>query len=229
MIEQTAVRDDPFLAPIAGIITFSKRRTTMTQRFDQEAATWDENPRRVRLAKTVAETIAKQVPLSRSLEVLDFGCGTGLLTMNLRSLVGTITGADTSPGMLGELRQKVQSQDNVELFLLTQEDGCGLKGTYDLIVSSMTLHHVRELAPLFRSFRDHLRTGGKVALADLDAEDGTFHEKADDVFHLGFERKEFKAVLAEAGFVDLNDVTAFEIRRNSRDYPIFLVTGRKAD
>ena len=198
-----------------------------TQRFDQEAATWDENPRRVRLAKAVAETIAQKVPLSGALEVLDFGCGTGLLTLKLLPSVGTITGADTSPGMLAVLRQKAMDQrlDTVASFLLKPDDAYAIKGTYDLIVSSMTLHHVPDLGSLFRQFRAHLRPGGRVALADLDKEDGTFHGDAEDVFHLGFERSAIKTLLAAAGFVDLEDTTAFEVRRNGRDYPVFLITG----
>ena len=197
-----------------------------TQRFDQEAATWDENPRRVRMTKAIAETIAQNVPLSGALEVLDFGCGTGLLTLKLRPSVGTITGVDTSPGMLEVLRRKVLEQhlEGVEAVLL-EEDGL-FQGAYDLIVSSMALHHVQDLPALFRQFRAHLCPGGHIALADLDREDGTFHGKAEDVFHLGFERGELKALLAEAGFADLQDTTAFEIRRNGRDYPVFLVTGR---
>lgn len=202
---------------------------TQTQRFDQEATTWDENPRRVRLAKAVAETIARKVPLSGAMDVLDFGCGTGLLTLKLQPLVGTITGADTSSGMMEMLRRKVKdrSLDMVESFLLKPDDSYALKGTYDLIVSNMTLHHIQDLASLFCQFRAHLRVGGHIALADLDKEDGTFHGNAEDVFHLGFERNDIKTLLADTGFLDLEVTTAFEVRRNGRDYPVFLITGRK--
>jgi tRNA (cmo5U34)-methyltransferase len=202
---------------------------TQTQRFDQEAATWDENPRRVRLAKAVAQTIAQQIPLSGAMDVLDFGCGTGLLTLKLQPLVGTITGSDTSSGMLEVLGGKVKDQqlDSVACLLLEGDGSLALKGAYDLIVSNMTLHHVEALGTLFRQFYEHLRAGGYIALADLDKEDGTFHGDAADVFHLGFLRSELKNLLASAGFADLEDTTAFEIRRNGRDYPVFLVTGRK--
>ena len=201
---------------------------THIQRFDQEAATWDENPRKVRLAKAVAETIALKVPLLGGMEVLDFGCGTGLLTLKLLPSIGTITGADTSPGMLEVLRQKVLDQglDAVSSYLLKPEDAYAIKGTYDLIVSSMTLHHVEDLASLFGQFREHLRPRGCVALADLDREDGSFHGNIEDVFHPGFQRGEIKALLEGAGFVDLEDTTAYEVRRNGRDYPVFLITGR---
>jgi len=204
---------------------------TQTQRFDQEAATWDDNPRRVRLAKAVAQTIAQRVPLSGAMTVLDFGCGTGLLTLRLQPLVGSITGADTSPGMLGMLARKVEEQalDTVESFLLKPEEAFALKGTYDLIVSSMTLHHVADVAALFRRFRAHLGAGGRVALADLDREDGSFHGSSEDVFHLGFERAAILALLSEAGFAEAETTTAYEIRRNGRDYPVFLATARRGD
>lgn len=201
-----------------------------TQRFDQEAATWDENPRRVRLAKAVAETIARQVPLARSMKVLDFGCGTGLLTLNLLPLVGEITGADTSTGMLEVLQRKVSDLGLGPVRTIHLEPGRALPAaaTFDLVTSSMTLHHVKDLEALFRQFHACLRPGGRIALADLDAEDGTFHEQADDVHHLGFERPALQELLAGAGFAGLEAATAFEIRRNGRDYPVFLITGSKA-
>ena len=71
-----------------------------SEHFDQAAATWDLADRRVALAHAVAQAIAARVPLAKKQSVLDFGCGTGLVTLELWSRVGSITGADTSPGML---------------------------------------------------------------------------------------------------------------------------------
>ena len=90
----------------------------------------------------------------------------------------------------------------------------------------MALHHVADLAPLFARFREHLRPGGRVALADLDLEDGTFHEDATGVVHLGFERRAFAALLAAAGFVDVEMETATITRKAEHAYPVFLATAR---
>ncbi len=84
-----------------------------------------------------------------------------------------------------------------------------------------------DLPALFRTFRSILRPGGRVALADLDREDGTFHKpEITDVHHLGFERGDIRAQLLNAGFEGIEDATAFVHRRNGREYPVFLVTGR---
>jgi ubiquinone/menaquinone biosynthesis C-methylase UbiE len=83
-----------------------------TNRFDEAATTWDEQPRRVTLARAVADEITRQIPLSRDIDVLDFGCGTGLLTLALPPFVRSVTGADTSAGMLEVLRRKVRSSSS---------------------------------------------------------------------------------------------------------------------
>ena len=74
-----------------------------------------------------------------------------------------------------------------------------------------------------------LHSGGRIALADLDREDGSFHEDRKGVFHLGFERSELQLLLTRAGFADLGATTAIVTRKEEHDYPIFLITGQKAD
>lgn len=199
-----------------------------TGRFDQAAATWDGEERRVRQAQGVTEAIVTRCALPADLEVLDFGCGTGLVSLALRPLVRSVTGIDTSRGMLDVFERKVSEQglDGVHAVLVSPDAPLAVPGRFDLVVSSMALHHVADLAPLFARFREHLHPGGRVALADLDVEDGTFHEDATGVLHLGFERGSFAALLAAAGFVDVEVETATVTRKAERAYPIFLATAR---
>ncbi len=201
-----------------------------TGRFDQAAATWDGEERRVRLAKGVTEAIVKRCALPADLDVLDFGCGTGLVSLALRPLVRSVTGVDTSRGMLDVFERKVSelALDGVRALLVSPDTPLAVAGRFDLVVSSMALHHVADLAPLFARFREHLRPGGRVALADLDLEDGTFHEDATGVVHLGFERVAFTALLAAAGFVDVEVETATVTRKAEHAYPVFLATARVA-
>ncbi len=201
-----------------------------TERFDQAAATWDGEGRRVKMARAVAEAMVARCGLPADIDVLDFGCGTGLVSLALGPLVRSVTGVDTSSGMLDVFRTKVREQglEGVSAVLLPADAPFAVPGSYDLVVSSMALHHVKELAPLFAAFREHLRPGGRVALADLDTEDGTFHEDPAGVVHLGFERDGIAALLRAAGFVDVAVETATVTRKGDRDYPIFLATARKA-
>lgn len=199
-----------------------------TDRFDQAAATWDLEDRRVRLARGVAEAIASRVPLSKDMDVLDFGCGTGLVALELAPRVGALAGADTSAGMLEALGAKAAAQ-NLPLRLISLDAaGAGdLGGPYDLILSSMALHHIEDVPALFTRLLAHLRPGGHVALADLDEEDGTFHEDATGVHHPGFPRNRIQAWLEGAGFGAVHLDTAAVMQKAGRDYPVFLATARR--
>jgi tRNA (cmo5U34)-methyltransferase len=223
---EASPRDLGALALIAGLDLTREE----SNRFDEAASAWDEEPWRVEIASAVAAAMRRSVTLSADLRVLDFGCGTGLVSLALQPFVGHVTGADTSEGMLGQLRRKIEAKGlaNVETVRLDPAAPRLPDGPFDLVVSSMALHHVEDLAPLFRRFHEVLRPGGGVALADLDREDGTFHEDARGVFHLGLDRAAIASSLAAAGFGSVAASTATIARKNDREYPIFLATGRKA-
>lgn len=202
--------------------------------FDKEAAQWDANPGRVKLSHDVADAIIREVGPSGNMDALDFGCGTGLVTLRLQPYVRTITGADSSRGMLDVLQEKVRAQGftNVRVRFVDFEKGGRVDGTYDLVVSSMVLHHVADTAALFRQWRGLLRPGGRVCFADLDTEDGSFHGDNTGVFHLGFDREHLKNLLRETGFNDAWDITATRIVRETegkgpREFSVFLIMARK--
>ena len=72
------------------------------------------------------------------------------------------------------------------------------------------------------------KIGGEIAIADLEAEDGTFHtEMTDDIKHKGFEKSHFKNLLKNAGFTDIEVKTAFSISRDEKLFPVFLAYGKK--
>ena len=88
------------------------------------------------------------------MDVLDFGCGTGLLILTLQPLVRSMTGVDSSQGMLDVLNAKIKNQDLTQVKTPHRDldKGDVLEGSYHLIVSSMTLHHIREIRPLLDKF-----------------------------------------------------------------------------
>ena len=98
--------------------------------FDKEAAAWDENPGRVRMTNAIADAIAEEIKLKADMDVLDFGCGTGLITVRLSPLVHSVTAVDGSQGMLDVLQAKIRSRNltNVETRRLDFEKGEVLKG-----------------------------------------------------------------------------------------------------
>jgi ubiquinone/menaquinone biosynthesis C-methylase UbiE len=202
--------------------------------FDNEAVQWDQNLGRIKLATDVAGAIIQAINPVKDMDVLDFGCGTGLITLHLQPYVGSIVGADSSKGMLSVLEGKVKQRGltNVSTQLVDFEKGERVAGTYSLIVSSMTVHHVPDTGALFRLWHDLLKPDGRVCFADLDVEDGTFHTDTAGVFHFGFDREKLKALLRESGFSDIQDTTAATVVRDvegmgEKKYPLFLIIGKR--
>lgn len=207
---------------------------TTKRDFDKEAAAWDEKPQRVKLASDIANAIIREVEPTNRMNVLDFGCGTGLLTFRLQPLVRTIIGADSSQGMLDVFNGKIAAAelDNICSMFCDPAKTDALQGRYHLIVSSMTLHHVREIEPLFATLHKALLAGGTLCLADLDLEGGAFHEDNTGVFHQGFDRAALRKALQEVGFIDVRDLTATEIVKPTgdgamRSFSVFLMIAKK--
>jgi ubiquinone/menaquinone biosynthesis C-methylase UbiE len=202
--------------------------------FNKEAATWDEVPARVKLANDITAAISNEILLTSHMDVLDFGCGTGLLTLKLQPHVHSITGVDSSRGMLDVLKAKIDNQNlpNVKTRYLDTEQGDIIEGTYHLIVSGMTFHHVKEIRPLLDQFFRILAPSGYLCIADLDLDDGKFHDNNDGIFHFGFDRALLYRDFMEAGFDDIRDRTAAEVMKPNPEsgiqpFTVFLMTGRK--
>ena len=201
--------------------------------FDTEAATWDDNPRRTQLVTDTFDTLDNEIPLRGDMKVLDYGCGTGTLAMHLVPRVGSITGADTSKGMLDVFNEKLIEEgiNTVRLVQISPDEYTTLTGPYDLIVSTMTLHHVKHIAPLLRHFHKILAPGGCLAIADLDSEGGLFHGDNAEVFHNGFNRETLGEIFEEVGFDNVRHVTAAETTKpdangEMRSFSLFLVMGQ---
>ncbi|GFO56709.1 methyltransferase [Geomonas sp. Red276] len=202
--------------------------------FDAAAAQWDEQPRRVKLGRDIVETIRKEVPLDSRMVALDYGCGSGLVTLGLQPYVQHITGGDSSKGMLEVLDGKVKAAGltNVDGMLLDLEVEVKLEKRYDLIVSSMTMHHVEDVAKLIESLAASLKPGGWLALADLQSEDGSFHDDTTGVFHHGFDPAFLSGGFAKNGLSEVRTVTAAEIEKPQADgtirrYPVVLCVGKR--
>jgi ubiquinone/menaquinone biosynthesis C-methylase UbiE len=213
---------------------WSVMSSTKANHFDEAAANWDTEPRRVKLAKAVGEAILHQVRPTRGMDVLDYGCGTGLF---LLPHVRSVTGADSSARMLQVLENKIQAGglQHMRAERLDLGHDPVPDSRYHLIVANMVLHHVDQTDVLLAAFYQMLLPGGFLAIADLDKEPGLFHDPdvAESVYHHGFDRRTFMDRLYRVGLVDVKDVTAHVIRKpiasgEIREFPVFLIVAHRA-
>jgi predicted TPR repeat methyltransferase len=110
-----------------------------------------------RIPDLLLDAMARLLP-SRKLDILDLGCGTGLLGARFRPLAHTLRGVDISPKML-ELARQRRIYDNLicgELveFLQTQTE------ELDLAVAADVFAYIGDLSRVFDEVRGALKDGG---------------------------------------------------------------------
>ena len=211
-----------------------------TNYFDQAAKTWDEKSARVELARAVACAIRKNVELNPEFSCMEYGCGTGIISLLLAPYVKRIATVDTSRQMLKVLEEKLARQPgphNISTYQMDLTDdklpSVPFLKELDLIFSSMTLHHIGPVQKLLSRFYQLLRPGGWLAIADLDKEDGDFHGKdVPGVAHHGFQRERIRKLLSDIGFKEIKILTAHEMKKTTeagvtKVFPVFLATGRR--
>jgi predicted TPR repeat methyltransferase len=205
---------------------------TYREDFDGHAATWDDDPVKVARAAAVAEGIRARVPLTRAMRALEYGCGTGLLSFELRQELGHITLADRSTGMLDVLNEKIRAAEASNMLPI----GLDLVADplpderYDLIYTLMTFHHIEDTDGMLRAMSNLLNSTGVLCVADLDAEDGSFHGPG-FTGHNGFDRDDLGRKALDAGFRSVDFSTVFQMTEADSTgqtvYPVFLMVARK--
>jgi cyclopropane fatty-acyl-phospholipid synthase-like methyltransferase len=199
----------------------------MNDLFADKAADWDTLPFPQQIARGVGPAVLARLPIAAEDVVLDFGAGTGLLTGHVAPLAARVVALDVSPAMLAQLQAKTELADRVVTRcqdILQQP----LEERFSRVVSAMAMHHVEDTHALLAALYAHMLPGGRLALADLDTEDGDFHPPdAEGVFHHGFDRVRLASAMVDAGFTDVAFDTACTVVREAKGYPIFVATARK--
>ena len=153
-------------------------------------------------------------------EVLDIGCGTGKLTLELARLAskGNVLGIDPSREMLEKAREVSGQVPNLR-FIEGGAEGMGFEGAFDLAFSNSAIQWVKDQRQAARRTYGALRRGGKMAF-QMPARDFckeffeytalAIKELCFDGFFKSFEppwcfvsKEEYTDLLKETGFLNV--------------------------
>ncbi|MDQ7068054.1 MAG: class I SAM-dependent methyltransferase [Sulfurimonas sp.] len=198
----------------------------MADYFKNKADKWDDGTLRKSTPLAIAEAIKKRFDLTKEMEIMDFGVGTGLLGFEIAKDVKKVFGVDMSPSMLSKLREKNTPELSIEAIEqdIIKEP---LDDIFDGIISSMTLHHVENLEAFFQSIYKNLSEGAFIAIADLEKEDGSFHSDNTGVYHFGFEKEKLCEIVKKCGFKDVSFENITTINKPQKDFGVFLLSAKR--
>lgn len=182
--------------------------------WNDHASTWDDDPAVRAYAEAVFETLIPRVE-ARGLnladcKVLDFGCGTGVLTEKLAEQCREVVGLDPAERMVDVLGAKIDARGwkHVRTLVGTLESvrksqPGALGSGFDLVACSSVCAFVPDYPGTVHGLVDLLRTGGVFAQFDWERDD-----KEDEPF--GFARAEIEQTLRAGGLEDVESGVAFE-------------------
>jgi len=216
------------------------------ERFNHEAQNWDANPF-VHAASEQAQkallsrylTLRESLAPGEGLDVLEIGCGTGLLSLLIAPYAQHVVAVDAAQGMIDVMQQKLNKPDALKnitpvcVLLENPEDTSlppaspsnshGPRKKFDLIISHLVLHHIPELRPVLETMLGCLKTGGSVALTDFEdfgPEARRFHplKKMAGVERHGIHTKTMTKLMQDVGFVDVDVGPAWTMKKSVEKY-----------
>jgi SAM-dependent methyltransferase len=161
------------------------------------------------------------------LDVADFGCGTGVLSVELAKWAKKVVAIDRSASSLEQAKARAEKA-GAENITFLEADLHKLPlpaGKKDLVVISQSLHHVAEPADVLKEAARLLKPQGRIVVLELMPHQERWVQEQLGHIHLGFEPKVLEQHLAEAGFK--NVVFTPYPREAASPFRVFLLTGAR--
>ncbi|SES92574.1 Methyltransferase domain-containing protein [Salinibacillus kushneri] len=193
--------------------------------FEQMAKRYD-TEERMELAKVIVNEVRPALRNSKSKSLLDYGSGTGLISLELSDLVDSILLVDSSKQMLDVAKAKISRKGMTNLNVLcsdfTQETP---ERKADIVLMSLVLLHIPDTKKILQELFNILNSGGKLIIIDFDKNDKINHPKV----HNGFSHEELRKGLSEIGFKSIEIKTFYHGKRifMNQDASMFISSSLK--
>lgn len=197
-------------------------------RFDQIAQKYDD-PERIHLAHIITQAITQQIKDTNYQTLLDYGGGTGLVTLNIAEYFEAVTLMDASPQMVDIFEHKVSDLNQTSINTLVGDvlldDTILNHKNYDVIVLSLVLLHSGNYQLLLQKLYNQLNSGGMIILVDFDKNENIYHPKV----YNGFEQMDIIHVFNKLGLINPQINTFYSGKKifMKQDASLFIATGTK--
>lgn len=164
--------------------------------FEQIATKYDTRDR-IELARVIATEVRTELQDSQSKTLMDYGSGTGLVSLELCDVVQSILLVDSAKQMLELAKAKISRKAITNAQVLYSDfTKAASEHKVDIVLMSLVLLHIPDTKKILQQLFHILNEGGKLIIVDFDKNENVFHPKV----HNGFVHEELKEILAEVGF-----------------------------
>lgn len=175
-----------------------------TNIWEQMASRYD-TADRVALADIIAAATRAQLKDTENLTLLDYGCGTGLVGLNLVKSFSTVLFIDASAQMLELLEQKIVKKKIKNATTLCCDFLVEVPPNVqvDYVILSQVLLHIPDTRLILTRLYNVIKTQGHLIVVDFDKNERILYDKV----HNGFEQQALKSLIGHIGFSSANSRT----------------------
>ncbi len=180
------------------------------EKFDFVANQYD-TPERIEMSKIISDAIRKQVENTNEKSVIDFGCGTGLVGLNLLDVFQTVLFIDASQNMVEVISNKIKNLNikNAETLCCDLETKQPKNLHADYIILSQVLLHIKDTKQILSRLYSVLKKGGHLLIVDFDKNESI----VSDEVHNGFEQDRLIETINGIGFEKAEAKTFYHGKR----------------
>ncbi len=175
----------------------------------------------------ILEQIHAAIGPTRTMRLLDLGCGPGIVTAALAPDVKEVVAYDLTPEMLDKAKRRCKEAGlkNVRFELGRAEQIPFEEESFDCVVTRLTIHHFLDPHRVMNEVVRVTRRGGKVVVADVvsseNEEEATLHnalETLRDPTHVRmFSPREMLDLFQSTGLRNISTVT-WEMKRDYEEW-----------
>ncbi len=188
--------------------------------WDDYAADWDGNTVASEYANNAYGELVKAINFS-GLDILDFGCGTGLLCERLSGEANQIVALDGSPKMIEQLKRKALANVFPIVGFLSQgliDKNALLQKRFDLITASSVCAFLPDYEDTLRLLGSLLKPNGTFVQWDWLTLDGSSET--------GFSKAEVYLAMKNTGFKDVKITQPFVMEDADSDLPVLMAAAK---
>ncbi len=177
-----------------------------TDKFEIIADSYD-TPERIQIAKVSSNAIGEYVVDAKRKKAIDFGCGTGLVGMNLLNNFHSVLFLDTSQNMIRQIKQKILKSNiqNAATLCFDFEKDSLSDLHADYIFMAQVLLHIKDFDLVLSRLYETLEKNGHLIIVDFDKNERI----PSDMVHNGFDQAELTDVMTKIGYRDIQSKTIY--------------------
>ena len=162
---------------------------------------------RIQIAEVSSNAIREYLVDAKSKNAIDFGCGTGLVGLNLLKDFSSMLFLDTSQNMINQIKQKIADVNlqNAATLCFDFEKDSLLDLHADYIFMAQVLLHIEDVELVLSRLYEVLNAGGHLLIVDFDKNE----EIVSDMVHNGFDQIELTDIMTKIGYRAIQSKTFY--------------------